>query len=377
MRTPPPRGFTLIELLVVIAIVAILAAILFPVFAKAREKARQTTCLNNQRQIATSILMYAQDHDELLPTADGVWGTLNLAKGVLICPTAGKKMANGYGYLQPIGDRALGDIPAPTDTPLVADSNASNNLINAAAQADSRHTGKIIMAFVDGHVEKRQPGITTVWSDDYDIMEGMTPISGSPSPPPTPGGTGWTYTPATNGTWPNGTYCVSDAGNPAPSLYLLEYSPSGSYTADRALTGIITTPAPRPTVQGDLVLTYTAGGNSWASVSLLDSAGTELIKLYMRSDILQVGSASRGMTTILGSTAGAYLTGGWRRFTLAIENGKAYCTLNNIPGQPTIAPIALPSSFTGTLSTVRFNVNGYQWGGMRIDNANLSAKWVI
>jgi len=58
------RGFTLIELLVVIAIIAILAAILFPVFAKAREKARQTSCLNNIKQLALADLMYAQDYDE-------------------------------------------------------------------------------------------------------------------------------------------------------------------------------------------------------------------------------------------------------------------------------------------------------------------------
>jgi prepilin-type N-terminal cleavage/methylation domain-containing protein/prepilin-type processing-associated H-X9-DG protein len=57
------RGFTLIELLVVIAIIAILAAILFPVFAQAREKARQTQCLSNMKQVAYSAMMYAQDYD--------------------------------------------------------------------------------------------------------------------------------------------------------------------------------------------------------------------------------------------------------------------------------------------------------------------------
>ncbi|MGE5532204.1 MAG: prepilin-type N-terminal cleavage/methylation domain-containing protein, partial [Bacteroidota bacterium] len=56
------RGFTLIELLVVIAIIAILAAILFPVFAKAREKARQSSCLSNIKQISLGMLQYAQDY---------------------------------------------------------------------------------------------------------------------------------------------------------------------------------------------------------------------------------------------------------------------------------------------------------------------------
>jgi prepilin-type N-terminal cleavage/methylation domain-containing protein/prepilin-type processing-associated H-X9-DG protein len=67
----PSRAFTLIELLVVITIIALLAAILFPVFAQAREKARQTTCLSNMKQVGMSILMYADDYDDLFPFTFG------------------------------------------------------------------------------------------------------------------------------------------------------------------------------------------------------------------------------------------------------------------------------------------------------------------
>jgi prepilin-type N-terminal cleavage/methylation domain-containing protein/prepilin-type processing-associated H-X9-DG protein len=64
------RAFTLIELLVVIAIIAILAAILFPVFARAREQARKTSCMSNGKQIGTSLQMYVQDYDETMPFAN-------------------------------------------------------------------------------------------------------------------------------------------------------------------------------------------------------------------------------------------------------------------------------------------------------------------
>src|SRR5271154_6892830 len=61
------KAFTLIELLVVIAIIAILAAILFPVFAQAREAARKTACLSNTKQLGLGIMMYVQDYDEVYP----------------------------------------------------------------------------------------------------------------------------------------------------------------------------------------------------------------------------------------------------------------------------------------------------------------------
>ncbi|MCW3095574.1 MAG: prepilin-type N-terminal cleavage/methylation domain [Chthonomonadaceae bacterium] len=73
-------GFTLIELLVVIAIIAILAAILFPVFAQAREKARQTSCLSNNKQIGLATMMYIQDYDETFPSEP--WYNNNPGDGV-------------------------------------------------------------------------------------------------------------------------------------------------------------------------------------------------------------------------------------------------------------------------------------------------------
>ncbi len=152
------KGFTLIELLVVIAIIAILAAILFPVFARAREKARQSTCISNQRQIGASILMYAQDHEETLPGSGTVWSDIDVEPGVLICPTAGKNFPIGYGYHNGVATMSIGSIESPVDTFLFADAQANTNtgyganIISDARQFDERHSGKLITCFADGHV---------------------------------------------------------------------------------------------------------------------------------------------------------------------------------------------------------------------------------
>jgi prepilin-type N-terminal cleavage/methylation domain-containing protein len=148
MRTR--RGFTLIELLVVIAIIAILAAILFPVFARAREKSRQASCLSNLKQLGLACLMYAQDYDEMVVPGEVQVPTVirwHYTNGFLTpyinnpqvyrCPSAdgpaiGTAALNGsdYGINQMIHRRHTGslvwykisEIKYPSQTIMIADS---------------------------------------------------------------------------------------------------------------------------------------------------------------------------------------------------------------------------------------------------------------
>jgi prepilin-type N-terminal cleavage/methylation domain-containing protein/prepilin-type processing-associated H-X9-DG protein len=108
------NGFTLIELLVVIAIIAILAAILFPVFAQAREAARKSSCTSNLKQLGTAFIMYATDYDGLLP--DGNWSPgITDVNGWPASGTIDEK--NGWpAYLMPyIKNRGIFDCPTSMD----------------------------------------------------------------------------------------------------------------------------------------------------------------------------------------------------------------------------------------------------------------------
>jgi prepilin-type N-terminal cleavage/methylation domain-containing protein/prepilin-type processing-associated H-X9-DG protein len=226
------KGFTLIELLVVIAIIAILAAILFPVFAQAREAARKASCQSNLKQIATAVMMYSQDYDEMtphvapdfdthnprpvLPGSPGcvtcrwhLWqhGIFPYTKnvGILSCPSSNYRYPGnglcgnpcGGPWYHPFGGyggnvwgftRAMADFERPADTIMVLDNGGPATVVegfpvdgnhyylawwghvfgNNANTTNPRHSATSNVAFWDGHVKAMKTGL---------IRE---PMSGSP-----------------------------------------------------------------------------------------------------------------------------------------------------------------------------------------------------
>lgn len=163
MKTSRRRAFTLIELLVVIVIIALLAALLFPAVAKARERGRSMGCLSNVRQITAALMMYAQEHNQMLPSSDTVWRDLNLSKQIYRCPSRGMASMT-YGYNWHNQELPIGAFPFPTETMLVADGTRADNRIwtefaNPGNDLAFVHDGKICAGFLDGHAaicEKNQ-----------------------------------------------------------------------------------------------------------------------------------------------------------------------------------------------------------------------------
>jgi prepilin-type N-terminal cleavage/methylation domain-containing protein/prepilin-type processing-associated H-X9-DG protein len=183
VHRPRPQGFTLIELLVVIAIIAILASILFPVFARAREQARKSSCNSNVRQITMALLMYAQDYDEtfcLFSQGNGYQGSLGYGGGdgprwadmimpyvknsqILNCSSGQQRMAivsggsyfdittYSYGYVSPssgaadygVASRSLAEIPDPCTTIVIVDDGRGET------SGDNEFFGRVIPAPTD------------------------------------------------------------------------------------------------------------------------------------------------------------------------------------------------------------------------------------
>jgi hypothetical protein len=138
-----------------IAGAAILGALMFPVFARARSAARRTACMSNVKQLSLAVMMYAQDHDEKLPSA-AAWqaGTAPYSRDprALICPEA-LNLPSGYAYNRMLNHRSLAAVLLPASTPELYDStlgtpNASDKLQSFAP----RHLGVGIIGYVDGHI---------------------------------------------------------------------------------------------------------------------------------------------------------------------------------------------------------------------------------
>jgi len=189
------KGFTLIELLVVIAIIAILAAILFPVFARAREKARQTSCLSNLKQIGLAEKMYEQDYDEVTGTyvvaaPNSVTTQLSFIDLLMPyvnntqlfeCPSAdngyrsggvgalGSYGANisdtgvggltGQGYLY--CHRKIATFQSPAETAIFADTNGNHYFRYSGGTPQAMaflHNEGLNVAYLDGHAKWMSEG---------------------------------------------------------------------------------------------------------------------------------------------------------------------------------------------------------------------------
>ena len=214
------KAFTLIELLVVIAIIALLAAILFPVFSRARENARKTSCANNLKQIGIGIAQYTQDYDEMMTPVNldypprRTWHSLIQpyikSPQVMTCPSNSRTtnvdnsnppgmrnhyLGNGYNgdansvwnsWQKPMDvwirgtpvvttPTALADIKAPAQCINVFEHNAttdtSGGLWSPTNMAFTNHLGTTNFLFVDGHVKSMKPNATAaggvnMWAGD-------------------------------------------------------------------------------------------------------------------------------------------------------------------------------------------------------------------
>ena len=150
-------GFTLIELLVVIAIIAILAAILFPVFARARENARRASCQSNEKNIALGFKQYIQDNDEKYPSAIG-WDNAiepyTKSTAIFKCPSASGVGVFDYAYNSYLSKLNESKVQYSATTVLITEATRSATASARTAATDGdRHFEGGNYAFIDGHVK--------------------------------------------------------------------------------------------------------------------------------------------------------------------------------------------------------------------------------
>ncbi len=214
------KGFTLIELLVVIAIIAILAAILFPVFARAREKARQTSCLSNTKQLGLGIMMYVQDYDERCPSVydDGlgypagriIWADKIFPyvknRQIFLCPSSERSIApipgfwpdtlQGTSYQMPMthvmregpsNPPKIGTFEAPAETAIILESNnawyqhycARHGIWRSGQGPTTTYAGKTVIMGTLGEITYpyHNGGCNVAFADGHSKWMGITALA--------------------------------------------------------------------------------------------------------------------------------------------------------------------------------------------------------
>jgi prepilin-type N-terminal cleavage/methylation domain-containing protein len=162
-HTQARRGFTLIELLVVVAIIAILAAVLFPVFAQAREKARQTACLSNEKQLGTAVLMYQQEYDERLYFYASTTAPSQSRTGTVLPNADNVNAVRWYNALLPY-TRSGGLLRCPSDKLPTLSKDAAGNLTLLRSYIASRAPEGLSLAQLEDPAETVV--ITEKWGQD-------------------------------------------------------------------------------------------------------------------------------------------------------------------------------------------------------------------
>lgn len=178
------KAFTLIELLVVIAIIAILAAILFPVFARARENARRTNCVSNVKQMGLGMMMYAQDYDENIPgrnTFQGRGVGYNCSSGATGCVLLYDVINNRPYLLEPyLKNRQIFICPSrPADASAYRGDYGLNGLLIYGASLASIELPAEMVMFADDTAGSRTLYTPsqgrTLWGANYNKNHGTTP----------------------------------------------------------------------------------------------------------------------------------------------------------------------------------------------------------
>ncbi len=138
---------------VVVFFVIILAAILYPVFAKAREKAHQRICTRNLQQLGSAVRMYAQDYDGKLPPKETWCDALGryVTRNVEFRCGGAREQRCGYAYNSTM-PLVLANVKSPNDTVMMFDAKGDWNTVGNSSIADLRHAGGLNVVFVDGHV---------------------------------------------------------------------------------------------------------------------------------------------------------------------------------------------------------------------------------